>query len=195
MECTKADKKLRRPFRLGAVEGSAVSRRLHIRDAQSGLTFLIDTGSDVSIILANSKFIKLNNNFNQLTFCAANNSKIRTFGTKRSKINFNLRRDIVWSFLIAEVPYPIIGADFLSNFKLTPVLHESCLIDTITGFKVKGIIKNTIFSSFSLLDKTNQFSKLLSEFPELTSRPTDLQRTTSNYHIGPTAGPTRSLGQ
>lgn len=75
------------------------------------MTFLIDIGSDISIIPFTGKG---NQSVSDLTLYAANNTHIATYGTKRLSINLGLRRSFAWDFCTAEVPYPIIGAECLS---------------------------------------------------------------------------------
>ncbi|GFT54945.1 transposon Tf2-8 polyprotein [Trichonephila clavipes] len=60
---------------------------------------------------------------------AANNTKIPAYGMVRKELNLGLRRPFIWTFIIADVSSPIIGADFLKHFNL--------LID----LKKKGIIR------------------------------------------------------
>ena len=50
--------------------GIQSSKRLHVRDRESGLVFLIDTGSDISLLPADKRTI--NNRPNDLILFAAN---------------------------------------------------------------------------------------------------------------------------
>ncbi|GFT65667.1 transposon Tf2-8 polyprotein [Trichonephila clavipes] len=49
---------------------------------------------------------------------AANNTKIPAYGMVRKELNLGLRRPFIWTFIIADVSSPIIGADFLKHFNL-----------------------------------------------------------------------------
>ncbi|GFS64010.1 gag-pol polyprotein [Trichonephila clavipes] len=49
---------------------------------------------------------------------AANNTKIPAYGMVRKELNLGLRRPFIWTFMIADVSSPIIGADFLKHFNL-----------------------------------------------------------------------------
>ena len=111
--------------------GIQSSKRLHVRDRDSGLVFLIDTGSDISLLPADKRTIK--NRPNDLILFAANDSRVLTYGTKRLSLNLGLRRKFSWNFCVAAVPNPIIGADLLAHYHLVPYLHESRLVDTTTG--------------------------------------------------------------
>ena len=50
---------------------------------------------------------------------AANGSTIQTFGAAALNINFGMGRHFLWTFEIADVKSPIIGADFLLHFNLS----------------------------------------------------------------------------
>ena len=64
------------------------SKRLHIHDRKSGLVFLIDTGSDVSILPVKKKE---STRPSDLVLFAANDTRLQTFGEKRISPNLNLR--------------------------------------------------------------------------------------------------------
>ncbi|GBM54014.1 Transposon Ty3-I Gag-Pol polyprotein [Araneus ventricosus] len=77
-----------------------LTRRLFIRDRISNISFLVDTGSDVSLIPANT-YEK--GNSSQKALFAANSSIINVYGQKTLSLNFNSRRDFLWTFLIADI--------------------------------------------------------------------------------------------
>ena len=87
------------------------SSRLFIFDRRSHIKFLIDTGSDISVLPAN-RYKHLKPSGPQLY--AANGSIIRTYGQKLVKLDLELRREFNWSFTVADVTTAIIGADFLT---------------------------------------------------------------------------------
>lgn len=146
---------------------SLASSRLFLFDKKSHLKFLIDSGSDVSCIPASDKckFMRPD----PLQLFAANNSKIHTYGTKLVNVDLGLRRNFTWKFLIADVPTPIIGADFLQHFDLLIDLKRHRLIDNITKLTRPGIISHSpnVFS-VKLISGETVYHKILSEFPELT---------------------------
>ncbi|GFT91430.1 retrovirus-related Pol polyprotein from transposon opus [Trichonephila clavipes] len=74
------------------------SRRLFIRD-RTNISFLVFTISDVSLLPAN---VYQKRNSSQQILFAANSSKINVYGQKKLTLNFNLRRDFMWTFLIAD---------------------------------------------------------------------------------------------
>ena len=51
------------------------------------------------------------------TLLAANGTTIQTSGTTALNINFGIGRNFPWTFEIADVKSPIIGADFLLHFQ------------------------------------------------------------------------------
>ncbi|GFX19152.1 hypothetical protein TNCV_3012961 [Trichonephila clavipes] len=75
------------------------SRRLFIRDRRTNVTFLIDTGSDVSIIPA-TKTQRQNNS--QMTLSAANTSPIHVYTTQTLSLDLGLRRIFQWTFLVGN---------------------------------------------------------------------------------------------
>ena len=132
--------KLSQPFRTETVHmGFSGSKRLHIRDLSSGIIYLIDTGSDISLFPTDSAILKKPPS--DLVLYAANDSRVCTFDERLIILNLNLRRSIKWNFCLAAVPYPIIGADLLPFYYLVPFLHESRLVDTTTGLSVRGFLK------------------------------------------------------
>ncbi|GBN43170.1 Transposon Ty3-I Gag-Pol polyprotein [Araneus ventricosus] len=77
-----------------------LTRRLFIRDRISNISFLVDTGSDVSLIPANT-YQKRNSS--QKALFAAHSSILNVYGQKTLSLNFNLRRYFLWTFLIADI--------------------------------------------------------------------------------------------
>ncbi|GFV63077.1 transposon Ty3-G Gag-Pol polyprotein [Trichonephila clavipes] len=126
------------------------SRRLFIRDRRTNVTFLIDTGSDVSIIPA-TKTQRQNNS--QMTLSAANTSPIHVYTTQTLSLDLGLRRIFQWTFLVGNVSTPIIGADFLYNFRLVPDISNSRIhsIKTVSGDSV--------------------YHEVLRKFPDITKPP------------------------
>lgn len=98
---------------------------------------------------------------------AANNSIINTFGECRLSLDFGFRRKFDWKFLVASVPYPIIGVDLLSAYDLSVDLQGKRLIDAQSGAISVGIFKSAPFSDVSLVDYSSKFQKRLKRFPNL----------------------------
>lgn len=106
------------------------SRRLHIYDRTSGFRFLIDTGSDVSIIPATAKDRRKPPTSFRLH--AANGTTIKTYESRLVATDLGLRRRFCWNFLVADVKTAIIGADFLSFFGVLVDLQHRQLTDAKT---------------------------------------------------------------
>ncbi|GFX25654.1 retrovirus-related Pol polyprotein from transposon 17.6 [Trichonephila clavipes] len=97
-------------------EPSKHTSRLFLLDHKSGQKFLIDSGSEICVIPPSPTMNKSpQSNF---SLFAANNTKIPAYGMVRKELNLGLRRPFIWTFIIADVSSPIIGADFLKHFNL-----------------------------------------------------------------------------
>ncbi|GFU58213.1 hypothetical protein TNCV_697231 [Trichonephila clavipes] len=91
---------------------------------------------------------------------AANNTKIPAYGMVRKELNLGLRRRFIWTFIIADVSSPIIGADFLKHFNL--------LID----LKKKGIIrpsKSPWSSPLHVVPKSDSTVRPVGDYRQLNS--------------------------
>ncbi|GFW36264.1 hypothetical protein TNCV_4931261 [Trichonephila clavipes] len=144
------------------------SRRLFIRDRRTNVTFLIDTGSDVSIIPA-TKTQRQNNS--QMTLSAANTSPIHIYTTQTLSLDLGLRRIFQWTFLVGNVSTPIIGADFLYNFRLVPDISKQALLDSETNIKCHCILGNSRIHSIKTVSGDSVYHELLRKFPDITKPP------------------------
>lgn len=173
--------------------------RLFIYDRLSNNRFLIDTGSDLSIITPSFK--DRQNKGNLINLYAANGTIIKNYGQKILTVTLGLRRSFQWSFTIADVNKPIIGADFLSNFNLLVDLKNLKLIDSITNVKTKCSIRNVSCNEINITtihnDKTifpnKKYQDLLKDFHDLTLpinyNDTNLANSTGVCHYIDTKGP------
>ncbi|GBN62681.1 Retrovirus-related Pol polyprotein from transposon opus [Araneus ventricosus] len=101
-------------------------------------------------------------------------------------MNFNLRRDFLWTFLIADVSIPILGADFLHYFEFVPDLRNKCLRDTKTKLQSVGHLKYADLHSVQIsISEDTIYHKLLKEFPSITKLPNPNQPVehTTVHHI------------
>lgn len=115
------------------------NHRLSITDKENGITFLVDTGANVSVIPVNKVSAK-NRRECEYKLFAANNTEIKTYGTVVLQLNLGLRRAYKWTFVISDVKQAILGADFLRTFKLVVDLHNKRLVDTVTNLRSYGSI-------------------------------------------------------
>ena len=96
--------------------GQNLSRLFYVTDCSTGSKFLVDTGTQVSIIPPSPTDRRtLHTN---ITLEAVYGTSIKTFGTRSLTLNLGLRRTFRWVFIIAETATPIIGADFLRHYQL-----------------------------------------------------------------------------
>lgn len=164
-------------------------RRLILTDRKTKVQYLIDTGSDVSVYPRSMVKGALWTDTYQLF--AANGSIIRTYGRMTLEPDFNLRRQFLWRFIIAEVTQPIIGADFLSYFHLLPDLRRGQLIDGKTGLFTKKTRSTTQGEGVKAVTNSTNYHELLSEFPNIL-KPTGVKKEklhTTVHYIQTTPGP------
>lgn len=107
------------------------SNCLFVMDRSSRVNFLVDNGSDLSVFSRN--LAKGRTQSCTYVLLAANGSEIPTYGCIMLNLNFGLRRQFQWHFVIANVWSPIIAAGFLSHFELLPDLFHGNLVHTLTG--------------------------------------------------------------
>ncbi len=106
---------------------STRSRVLFIHGRNSGKRFIIDSGADVSAIPLNlADRQRLNRGF---TLQAVNRTSIKTYGQRMLQLDLGLRTSFPHVFIVADVPHPIIGADFLERFNLSLSVRRQCLTD------------------------------------------------------------------
>ena len=103
-----------------------------------------------------------------LTLFAANSTPIPTYGLHSGDVDLGLRRKFRWSFVIADVPEPILGADFLMKHNLLIDLRNKQLIDSVTGWTSKGRVMQTNVHSISTISTTMSYADLLTKFVSIT---------------------------
>lgn len=160
--------------------------RLFVTDKSTSISFLIDTGADLSIIPPNSKECK---NISEYKLYAANGTTIKTYGSKLMTINLGLRREFQWPFLIADVTKPIIGADFLQYYDLAVDLRRKRLIDNVTQLQIECIVEETQYSKIEMTSKDSPFAEILKNFKELLLPFNQLKAQIDISHCIETKGP------
>lgn len=169
------------------------SRRLFVTDKTTKQKFLIDTGADLCIYP--SQLLQGRRTKSAYELFAANNSVIATYGFVSLTVNFGLRRDFTWRFVVAGVSKPIIGADFLAHYGLLVDIRNKRLVDSVTTLSTNGHEEgaNEILHIRAISDTMN-FHWLLAKFPEIThlaGMPKEPKHTTY-HHINTTPGPPTS---
>lgn len=144
--------------------------RLKINDRIAKVGYLIDTGADISVIPVNrAKHTGICKPTKTKLF-AANGTEIKVYGETTRRVNLGLKRQFVWTFLIADVTTPIIGADFISNFGLLIDLKEKKVIDKNTGDTSKGmIITVTEPNELRNYKISSSYADLMREFRSITT--------------------------
>lgn len=150
-----------------ACTNTVSSNRLCVTDQNSGLRFLVDTGANVSVLPARKVKHNSNNSVGYKLY-AANGTEISTFGVKTLVLNLKMRRPYVWTFILASVNQPILGADFLIHHKLLVDLSNRRLVDEVTNLNIIGSIVKCNQPTLNTLDETHPYFNLLSKYPEIT---------------------------
>ena len=107
------------------------SKLLYVADKRNKCKYLIDTGAAVSVL---PKSCANRTDTGSLPLVAANNTTITTYGTSKCVVDIGLKREYDWTFIIADIEQPIIGADFLIHYSLLVDFKSRCLRDMRTGF-------------------------------------------------------------
>ena len=171
--------------------GRSNSRLFFLRDRNSSLRFLVDTGAEVSVIPPSGPRHTLRPTGYSLQ--AANQSSIATYGTRSLTLDLGLRRTFRWIFIVADVKHAILGADFLHHYGLSVDIRKSRLLDTLTQLQVHGLSTQTASACLSLpsLDSQDPYSAVLAEFPGILRPRTKEQpcQHTVTHHIRTTGPP------
>ena len=171
--------------------GQPPSRLFHVCDAHTNTSFLVDTGSEVSVVPPS--FSDRRRTPDPLTLTAVNNTSIPTYGRRSLTLNLGLRRSLPWIFIVADVQKPILGADFLRHYGLLVDFHGRKLVDTHTQLRVQGILSAQTSPSPSICPKhsSSPYFTLPSEFPTLTqvSSPDTPVLHNITHHIDTTGPP------
>ena len=150
--------------------GSSSSQLLYVADKHNKCKYLIDTGAAGSVLPKSCA--NRTSDATCLPLVAANNTTINPYGTSRRVVDVGLKRDFAWTFIVADIKQPIIGADFLIHYSLLIDLKSRCLRDMRTGLAIPATLSSIKPWSLNRVDTVqNNYTKLLGQFPELT-RPT-----------------------
>ena len=143
-----------------------------IKDELSDYRFLVDTGAFRSILPPSRDNPSIHPSSSQLV--AANGTSIRTYGEQEVSIRLS-GRTYSWTFIIADVRHPLLGADFLSHFNLVVDVARHRLLDTDSFTSVPLCISN-IEENSNLLSPDDNYSDIIKDFdnvfkPELRLSP------------------------
>ena len=93
-----------------------LSKLTYVADKHNECKYLNDTGAALSVLPKSCA--NRTSDATCLPLVAANNTTINTYGTSRRVIAVGLKRDYAWTFIVADIKQPIIGADFLIHYSL-----------------------------------------------------------------------------
>ena len=160
-----------------------------MHDKNSHTKFLVDTGTEVSVVLPTHS--ERSRPQSLLTLQGVDGTRIATYGVRSCTLNLGLRRTFRWIFILANVKHATLGADFLHHFGLVVDIRQCTLADSTTYLQVNGISSSlstgiTCPRQYS----TNPYLVLLSEFPGVT-QPCAADRPVKHnvYHHIKTTGP------
>ncbi|XP_059224057.1 uncharacterized protein LOC131997313 [Stomoxys calcitrans] len=171
------------PISAESVDG-ACSGRLFITDKKSKIQFLVDTGAEISVYPSKNR-----KNPQKLSLYAANGTEIKTFGSINLSLDLGLRRPFSWSFILADVSRPIIGADFLRQFHLLPDLNTRKLVDGQTLLAVSGSLCKEGSIGIKMVSGDTSFHQLFREYPEIIMHNENFSSEHGIYHHIVTHGP------
>ena len=149
--------------RHGSAEASfpslSPSKLLYVADKHNKCNYLIDSGAAVSVLPKSCA--NKTSDAACLPLVAANNTTINTYGNCRRVVDVGLKRDYAWTFIVADVKQPIIGADFLIHYSLLVDLKSRCLRDMRTGLAIPATLSSIKPLSLNRVDTVqNDYTKL-----------------------------------
>ena len=123
---------------------------LFIHDSCHNIEFLIDTGASYSII--SSHVINNSKSFNTDTYHVSTigDCTIEIDGQLKTQINLGLSQLFDYDFIIAALPYEIIGADFLRDFNLCVDLNARTLFKSHDKEKFVFLIDEGVATEFTI---------------------------------------------
>ena len=145
------------------------SKLLYVADKRHKCKYLIDTGAAVSVLpksCANGI-----SDADSLPLVAANNTTINTYGNCKRVVDVGLKREYPWTFIVADVKQPMIGAAFLIHYNLLVDLRSRCLQDMRTGLAIAASLSSITLLLLNRVDTVqNEYTKLLGQFHGITHK-------------------------
>ena len=145
----------------------ALNSLFHVYDKSSRCKFLVDTGAEVSVFPATS----LDRRFGRkgLDLQAANGSRIKSYGSKLLKIRLPCGT-FRWSFILADVGQPLLGADFLRQHALLVDIKHQCLVHALSLTSILLGLNAVCPPNLNCISSIhNSYARLLALFPQITS--------------------------
>ena len=116
------------------------SKLLYVTDKRNKCKYLNDTGAAVSV--SPKSCANRTSDADCLPLVPANNTTINTYGTSKRVVGVGLKRDYTWTFIVADIKQPIIGANFLIHYSLLVDLRRRCLRDMRTGLAIPASLSS-----------------------------------------------------
>ena len=141
---------------------------LYIRNPKTKLKWLIDGGALLSILPPLPAQRRKGPNGTQLS--AANGTSIPCYGSVRHVVTIG-RKVFPFTFIIADVKQPIIGADFLAKFYLAPNHRDGCLVNLQNFESIQADLAEespTTRINF-ISQKEDPYYQLLDKYPDLST--------------------------
>ena len=143
-----------------------ISRRIYTTDRSTKAQFPVDTGSDSCVLpraLVREPRVK-----SLYELSAANGTPMATYGTASMTLNFRLRPNFTWRFVVTDVTKPIIGVDFLARYDFLIDVRNRKLIDATTRLSASGKAVTEKTSNVKIVTGSTHFYELLTSFPKVT---------------------------
>ncbi|KAL4083815.1 hypothetical protein QTP88_029131 [Uroleucon formosanum] len=97
---------------------------------------------------------------------SANGTQIKTYGPQELHLDFGLKQLYTWTFEVANVARPIIGADFLHYFGLLIDIRNNRLIDLNQKTSIQAV--SAIDITVCTITRPSKWTSLLLDYPEVT---------------------------
>ena len=161
---------------------------IYLTDTLTNRHFLVDTGTTISLFPHKS-----NNKPSSLQLTAANGQPISSWGDRWILLQFGNRR-FEWSFHLADVDQPLLGADFFKAFNLLVDVAAAQILDSSSLQVISSSVSppaNQWPFYTALINTPTQYRDILAEFPGVTAdRPKPNSKPAHGvYHHIQTTGP------
>ena len=168
----------------------------HIKDQLAGNHLLVDTGAFCSVYPATARDMSITNaSTSRLT--AANGTPIRTYGERDITIRL-AGQDYHWTFILADVSRPLLGADFLAHYHLMVDVARQQLIDTESFASLQlASVTITAGDHIHACSPNSAYSPIIQKHaavfkPELRQTPGTAPKHDVYHHIKTTGPPVHS---
>ncbi|KRY64563.1 Transposon Tf2-6 polyprotein, partial [Trichinella pseudospiralis] len=150
--------------------GKRVRCLFFVQERSYGMRFLVDTGSEVSVVPYNATRRSQLHTADIPQLTAANGIRIDVVGSRELTVDLGFTRPMKWKFIVARIAQPILGADFLRHFNLLVDLKHQRLVDMTSWTFSNGLVKTSNTKVVSCLRHGSDHNlKILEKYPSLTS--------------------------